>query len=300
MKISILIYMNYDNIINKIFWKENELMNAHSRVVKLNKHPNIKKYLLCRYEDSNNVLENLFRIHYSIEERPKCKYCGNPTKFVGRKTIIYQEYCCNKCAAKGENRGKKWYEKQKEYNIQKYGIKNNFDLPWIKKEKMRAKIRKTCLEKYGVTCNLISQESIDKMIETKRKNHTFNTSKPEEDLYEYIKLKFPNIIRQYKDKERYPFACDFYIPELDYFIELNGMWTHGRHPYNEYSTEDIDILKEWKLKAKTSNFYKCAIKTWTISDPKKREIAKINKLNYKEVWDLNEGKTFIDKLYNNL
>ena len=46
-------------------------------------------------------------------------------------------------------------------------------------------------------------------------------------------------------------------------------------------------LKEWKQKAVTSDYYKRAIVTWTISDVKKRNIAKENKLNYIELWDLN-------------
>ena len=62
------------------------------------------------------------------------------------------------------------------------------------------------------------------------------------------------------------------------------MWTHGKHAYN-------------KEKAKNSDFYKCAIKTWTIYDVNKRETAKRNNLNFKEVWSLKEGKEFIDDLY---
>lgn len=44
---------------------------------------------------------------------------------------------------------------------------------------------------------------------------------------------------------------------------------------------------------------KCqAITIWTIKDPEKRECAKHNHLNFKEVWDLYEGKEFIDYIYN--
>lgn len=286
---------NHDKLINKIFWKDDNLMNAHKRKTKLSFHPNISNYLENRYNDSESVKETLYRIHYNIEERPKCKYCGKPTIFAGRKNCIYQDYCSNSCAGKGTDRGKKWFENQKKYNKEKYGVENNFDLPWLKKERIRAKIRQTCLKKYGVTCNLVSQENIDKMIESKRRNHTFNTSIPEEKLYEYIKERFPSVIRQYKDKERYPWCCDFYIPELDLFLELNGFWTHGKHAYD--IVKDKEELELWKCKAKTSEFYNHAIKVWTISDVMKRNKAKENNLNYKEVWSLEEGKEFIDKLY---
>ena len=61
----------------------------------------------------------------------------------------------------------------------------------------------------------------EKVLETKRKNNTFNTSKPAEDVYNLLILKFgkTQIIREYKQDIRYPFACDFYITCLDMFIE---------------------------------------------------------------------------------
>ena len=286
----------HDSLIDRLFWKDNKLMNAHKRSKIINTYHNIFDYLSKRYDDSQSIKETLYRIHFNAEERPKCKYCGKPAVFIGRMNKpLYQEYCSNTCAAKGTNRGHEWYENQKKHNKEKYGVENNFDLPWLEKEKIRRKIIKTCLEKYGVSCNLVSQENIDKMLETKRKNHTFNTSKPEEELYLYIKSKFPLVKRQYKDKERYPYCCDFYIPELDLFLELNGMWTHNDHPYNEI--KDKEILDRWIKKSKNSNFYKCAIKTWTIRDVEKRKCAKKNNLNFKEVWTLQEGKEFIDKLY---
>ena len=286
----------HDSLINKVVWKDGLLMNAHKRSVKLKTHININKYLLQRYSDSTSIKETLYRIYRHVEEKPKCKYCGKPTMFIGRiNKPLYQDYCSNSCAAKGTNRGHLWYEGQKKYNMEKYGIDNNFNLPWLEQEKIRMKIHKTCLEKYGVFCNLVSKENIDKMIESKRKNHTFNTSKPEEELYLYIKEKFPSVVRQYKDKERYPFCCGFYIPELDLFLELNGMWTHGEHAYNK--EKDKNKLIKKKKKSKNSNFYKCAIKVWTIKDPEKRDCANRNHLNFKEVWSLKEGKEFIDNLY---
>ena len=115
-------------------------------------------------------------------------------------------------------------------------------------------------------------------------------------MYLYIKEKFPSVIRQYKDKERYPYFCDFYIPELDLFLELNGTWTHGNHPYDMNSKEDNSILNIWKEKSKEHPMYLAAIKTWVVSDVNKRNKAKENHLNFKEVWNLDEGKEFINNL----
>lgn len=114
-------------------------------------------------------------------------------------------------------------------------------------------------------------------------------------MYLYIKEKFPLVKRQYKDKIRYPYNCDFYIPELDYFIELQGYYTHNTHPYNPNSISDQILVERYKEKYGP----KCqAITIWTIKDPEKRECAKHNHLNFKEVWDLYEGKEFIDYIYN--
>ena len=69
----------------------------------------------------------------------------------------------------------------------------------------------------------------------------------EDKSYEIIKEIYPDVIRQYKC-DRYPFACDFYIPSIDTFIECQYSWTHGYHPYNSDSKEDQDRLNELKSK----------------------------------------------------
>ena len=168
------------------------------------------------------------------------------------------------------------------------------------------KIKQTCLNKYGVDTYFKTKECImkshtkevlNKSMETKRKNHTFNTSKPEKELYLYIKEKFPLVKIQYNSDKRYPWYCDFYIPELDYFVELNGTWTHGKHPFDATSIQDQIILEKWKEKSKKHPFYINAIETWTKRDVEKRSKAKENNINFKEVWSLEEGKKFIDELY---
>lgn len=233
------------------------------------------------------------------------------------KEIIYkkgEETRLRKYGSKSFLGTKECIEKSQQTKLRKYGDKNynNKEKQAIAQKKaykttnLSEKIKSTMLKRYGVEYFLSSEviNSIrnnkdiqNKIINTKRKNNTFKASKMEEELYKYIAEKFPNVKRQYKDDIRYPFACDFYIPELDTFIELNGIWTHGRHPYSQYSEEDKKILQKWK--SKKSKFYDNAIKNWTIRDVEKRNKAKENNLNYKEVWSLEEGKTFIDFLYCN-
>ena len=93
--------------------------------------------------------------------------------------------------------------------------------------KIKEKIKQTCINKYGVPYPFQNKEYMkefvqkyhDKAFETMVKNNTTGKSKEEDDLFDFIKQLFPNVKRQYKDKQRYPYFCDFYIPELDYFIE---------------------------------------------------------------------------------
>ena len=76
---------------------------------------------------------------------------------------------------------------------------------------------------------------MEKSVKTKRKRNSFNTSLPEEQYYNQLLTQFSkdDIIRQYYDKSRYPFHCDFYIKSIDKFIECNFHWTHNNHPFNE-------------------------------------------------------------------
>ena len=60
------------------------------------------------------------------------------------------------------------------------------------------------------------------------------------------------------------------------------------------SLDNIDKLNLWK--SKNTKYYNVAIKVWTDLDVRKRTIAKNNNLNYKEFWNLNEAKQFIDSL----
>lgn len=184
-------------------------------------------------------------------------------------------------------------DKIKQTCLEKYGVTNGGG-----SEQALEKIKQTCLKRYGLTNGGGSKESLEKIANTKRKNHSFTTSKPEENLYNEIKLIYPSVIRQYKEK-RYPYNCDFYIPELDMFIELQGSWTHGKHPYDPNSTKDKSILEKWKLRLLDNHgFYLTAIKVWTISDPKKREIAKKNNLNYVELFNKEDINLFLINLQN--
>ena len=106
-----------------------------------------------------------------------------------------------------------------------------------------------------------------------------------------------DICRQYRDEERYPFNCDFYIKSLDLFIELNLHWTHGGRPFDENDDECINKLAIWKEKATTSKFYTTAINVWTIRDVKKIMTAINGGLNYISVYKIPKNFSSDLRLY---
>lgn len=176
-------------------------------------------------------------------------------------------------------------ERRNKNNLEKYGVKCTLEL-----EEVKAKKNKTVKEKYGV--NFISQlpECYKKGIETKKKRNTINTSAPEKKYLNYLNEHFSIVETQYKSSE-YPFFCDFYLPEFNLYIEYQGDWLHGMHPFNENNIDDKNTVSFWK--SKNTHFYKTAVDIWTVSDVKKRITAKEHNLNYLEIF-----KNFdIEKLY---
>lgn len=128
-----------------------------------------------------------------------------------------------------------------------------------------------------------------RILSTKRENGTLSTSSSEDALYgllvEYANQHDMTVVRQYRDEKRYPFAVDFYIPERDLFIELNGSWSHGGHWYEVDREMDQRTVQTWLKKGKKSKYYRVALETWTKRDVRKREAARTAQLNYVTLWD---------------
>lgn len=121
------------------------------------------------------------------------------------------------------------------------------------------KAQQTMLKRYGVPFYTMTQdciqkghtaENIQKRIDTRRKNNTFNTSSEETLLYEYLcdLCGQDDVFKEYQDTRYmdargYKFKCDFYIKSRDLFIELNLFPTHGTHPFNQYDKEDVKTVE---------------------------------------------------------
>ena len=194
-------------------------------------------------------------------------------------------------------------EKRKASYFEKTGYNHPSQNPEIKLQKLK-KIKETILTKFGSYkehFNFIlrkkyhtnTEEALqlrnNKIYQTKKSHNSFNSSKPEESIHNLLLENFPDCKRWYKEDPRYPFECDFYIPSLDLFIEINFHWTHGKYLYNKNDPNDQKLVDIWKVKAKELNFkgkpknlYKKALEIWTVRDVHKREVARKNNLNYLE------------------
>ncbi len=196
-------------------------------------------------------------------------------------------------------------KKREQTNIRRYGYNSDMQNELVKFKSRQSKLRKygdeyfnnrkkhkqTLKQRYGDE----NYVNIQKIIESKRKNNSFNVSNPEKECYKLLCSVFgeENVKKQYDKDQRYPFLCDFYIKSKDLFIEYNGHWTHGKHPFDMNNMNDNDKLKKWEEKSQNSNFYKKAVEVWTIRDIKKRNTAKQNNLNYLEFFNMKQFNDWI-------
>ena len=189
-------------------------------------------------------------------------------------------------------------EKRKSTCLERYGYENA-----ASNSDVRNKMKITNVARHGAENYLAAPEfkqyrnnkkAQERIYATKQRNGTFNTSIMENDVYDILKTRFPDVKRSYKSLE-YPFNCDFYIQSEKLYIECNFHWTHGSRPYTG-SDEDIAQLLKWQ--AKNTKFYMNAIKTWTVRDVKKRETAKNNNLRYIEFFSFDEFIQWFNKHFN--
>ena len=269
---------------------------AKSEIIK----EKVKQTCIKKYNQLNGFnikkAKQTYLLHYGVNHNFKSKEVKEKIK----QTCLEkygQEYFINSNDFK---------LKSKETYLRKYGQEYFVNSKKINESKLLNndgkyysldKYHKTCLEKYGVNhwkkseygkkigseimSNPIIQEKRNK---TLRNNNSFNNSLIEKQLLEYFLKNNIKFITQYSS-DLYPFKCDFYLIDYDLYIEINGIWTHGGHPYDSNNIEDINKLNIWKNK--NTKYYDNAIYTWTNLDIRKRNIAKKNNLNYLEIFSNN-------------
>lgn len=175
----------------------------------------------------------------------------------------------------------------------------------MSRELARLNTKVTCLEKYGVE-EYFSSEAykqiqtpeykearLAKAIQTKHENNSFNTSKGEVELHDFLVSKYgeDNVITNYQDpryarETGYRFKCDFYIKSEDLFIELNLHPTHGEYPFDINNEEDLTKL--YYLENSERKWDQNVAKVWGYLDVEKVNIAKKNNLNHRMVYNLDE------------
>lgn len=226
------------------------------------------------------------------------------------------------CRTKLERYGDQWYnnkEKRIETNLQRYGNIAGVNEEIINKRKqtsllhygvdspaksdiIKEKYRQTCLARYGVDNYRKTSECCDKIIHTKKKNGTINSSSYEKRVYNWLIEIFGihDIVCQYTDcrytnpTNGHKYHCDFYVKSLDLFIELQIFWAHGSAPFTG-TQEDNRYLSELKEKAKVKPIYNRMIEGWAGTDIVKRSVAANNRLKFIEIYDRSITK---DKLLN--
>ena len=277
----------------------------------------IKQTKLKKYGDENynnrEKAKQTYINHYGVEHNWKSKECREKAKqtclkkygdenYNNRekaKQTILTKYGCND------------YNiiKSRESYFNKTGYNSPFENPYIVNIIINNNINKYGVKYYFETDdyknyikNKLSDKNFinkckEKEFETKKKNNSFNISKGEDKLYKILCEKYgiENVIRQYYSNV-YPFVCDFYIKSEKLYIEYQGNWTHGKHPFDETNPDDLKTLQLWKdksmevnFKGKQKRYYLNAIYTWTDLDVRKRTIAKQNNLNFIEIFNIKNG-----------
>lgn len=308
------------------------------------RYPNVREYLQNRYTEFGSYKETLIRMYYNIDEHPVCQICGKPAKFYGAMYKPYCFTCSKECNKKlqiqhCEDTKEKRYNNRHYCNPDKaadtleakYGYRRLSQIPEFK-----AKADNTREKKFGNKCMLLTEkakqgnykkygtstwnqtkegkrrqkeisnrpEVKQKSYETKKRNGTLNTSAEEIAIKDILKTKYV-VYSNYSEDKRYPFSVDYYLPELDLFIEYQGHPTHGNHPFDKNNPNDIEEVKsivqkieetEVKWKEKDPNFrsnLREKIKTWCSRDVFKRETAKKNGINFIEIWGMEDVYDFL-------
>lgn len=151
--------------------------NCTERSIEIH-YPEFWKYITKNYH-CEKWTEKLYWFYHGLNDYPKCRVCGQQTKFINIKTG-YREFCGYKCmnsckdiqARKKETSRKNWgtdnpmqskkvKNKLKDTIRERYGVDNPFQSPDFE-DKRKA----TNLKKYGVEHHLQNPEIMEKQIMT--------------------------------------------------------------------------------------------------------------------------------------
>ena len=243
-------------------------------------------YFIGRQKQKKTLL-----IKYGDENYNNSKKCSETRKKKYSDPVVREAFKAKQRKTCLERYGDEHYNnaiQTEKTNLKRYGVKNVSYLSEVK-EKISKNARITRIKNHTTAAECMAdplkrKAFTSKVYTTKKKNNTFNTSKPEQQIKSLLEQKFPDLQYQYKSEE-YPFNCDFYIPSKQLYIEYQGTWSHGKKKY-EGTEDDLALVTKWT--AKDTKYYKQALYVWTELDPKKRQIAKDNNLNWIEFFNMDQ------------
>lgn len=248
-----------------------------------------------------------------------CPICGKRCSFENKFRKNYHKYCSSHC----QNIASEVIEKRFQTRIKNSGsIENSFKNALKKSFETRVKNSgslkesyKNGIEKMKETNNVlygcdyytqtqeykdrfekIKDDKLKKEYTTKKLNKSFNSSKLESYICQYLNETNIEYIYQYKSDE-YPFVCDYYFPTKKIYVEINGTWTHNNHPFNPDNNKDIETLNQWIEKSKNSKYYSNAIYVWTDLDVRKRNFAIHHNIKLVEIFS-SDKNVCINKIIN--
>lgn len=132
---------------------------------------------------------------------------------------------------------------------------------------------------------------------TKLANGTFSTSEEEELSYQLLIKVFKEVRRQepYSFNKRH--ACDFYIKDIDTWIECNYYLSHNPAfgPFDETNLEHLKELDRLKKTQKSNWRSAKKLSVWAKSDIQRRQEALAHGLNFIELFYLDELKSWLKK-----
>ena len=294
----------YDSILKE--WVERH-PRSYFKKLKASKNRKILEYvekMTPKLSDGKYLVSTkVFWVLNGLSDFPKCRICGKPLLQNVGATEGYPTHCSAKCLSDDPEVLKRKNESfERRYGE---GITNPFQSEDVKRQ-----IDRTNLERYGTKRYTQTKSyrmrvsSMHDEIEAKKKrthfaNSSFCDSKPETVAFNILRRKFPDLVRQYSSVE-YPYSCDFFSKSENLYMEFNGTWTHGGHPFNPVDENDVKTLDEWRRKAEKNDYYRNAIYTWTELDPRKMDTARKNGINLKVFWSLEDVYDFTIPNYDDI
>lgn len=160
------------------------------------------------------------------------------------------------------------------------------------------------LEKRKDLVILLKQYKISKDSKTVEKynkpRHIKSTKEKEQQIYDVLIQKYPDIKYDVLVDERYPYYVDFYIPSEDLFIEYQGYPAHGNYPFIDGDSKSLE--ESIRLYGKWREIYiKIDVEKYTKAlDSKINFIRIYPKSSLEENYKINQNKykKLINLIYN--